>query len=134
MWRQLSDKHTIVIYDGTCGFCNAYIQFILNNKPSKQLKFVSSQSEIGQEMVQELEIQGFETSIIVVQKQQYYKKSKAILLITEQLGTVWKCISYFKVIPTILLDFFYDVFSKNRYRLSGKYCRLITKEEQSFFL
>ncbi len=134
MWHQLLETHVLIMYDGTCGFCNEYIQFILNRNPSRKLKFVSSQSEIGKEIIQSLSIKGFETSIIVVTGQEYYKKSKAVFIIMKYLGKPWKYVAYLQIIPTFVTAIFYNILSKYRYKLAGKYCRLISKEEQAFFL
>jgi predicted DCC family thiol-disulfide oxidoreductase YuxK len=134
MWNQLLNTHTIVMYDGTCGFCNEYIQFILDRNPSQQLKFVSSQSEAGQQLINLLNIRGHTTSIIVVQNDQYYKKSTAIFKLMKQLGSPWKYVRYLQIIPTFITDFLYAIVSKYRYKLARQHCRLISKEEQHFFL
>lgn len=75
------------MYDGTCGFCKEYIQFVLDRNPSQQLKFVSSQSEAGQQFTNLLNIQEHTTSIIVVENDQYYKKSIAPFKLMKQLGS-----------------------------------------------
>lgn len=134
MWNQLLKNNTIVMYDGTCGFCNEYIQFILDRNPSKQLKFVSSQSEAGQQLIDTFNVKEYTTSIIVVENDQYYKKSTAIFKIMKQLRTPWKYVSYLQTIPTFISDFVYSILSKYRYKLARQHCRLITKEEQHFFL
>ena len=67
MWYQDIQEYTIVMYDGSCGFCNESIQFILDNKPSETLRFVSQQSAKVQELIQAFNIEGYETSIIVVE-------------------------------------------------------------------
>ena len=131
---ELLEKYTIVMYDGSCGFCNAYIQFILDNNPSYTLKFVSQQSEIGKELIRHLYIKEYMTSIIVIQNGQYYKKSTAIFKIMKQLGTSWKYVRYLQIIPARISDFVYTIIAKHRYKLARQHCRLITKEEQHFFI
>lgn len=134
MRNQLLHDYTIVMYDGTCGFCNEYIQFILDRNPSRRLKFVSQQSETGQQLINQFNIKEYTTSIIVIENHQYYKKSTAIFKIMKQLGTSWKYVSYLQIIPAFISDFVYSIFSKYRYKLTSQHCRLISKEEQSFFL
>ena len=128
------EKYTIVMYDGSCGFCDKYIQFILDNKPSKNLKFVAQQSDTGKALIQQFCIQGYETSIIVVENHQYYQKTTAILKIMKHLGTSFKYLTYLDILPNILTDTIYNLVSKYRYKLAPQQCRLITKEEQTFFL
>ncbi|WP_420570925.1 thiol-disulfide oxidoreductase DCC family protein [Kordia sp.] len=134
MENQLLKEYTIIMYDGSCGFCNEYIQFILDRKPSEKLKFVSQQSKNGQQLIDQFNIKEYTTSIIVVENHQYYKKSTAIFKIMKQLGTSWKYLSYLQIIPTFISDFVYSVLSKYRYKLVRQHCRLISKEEQHFFL
>jgi predicted DCC family thiol-disulfide oxidoreductase YuxK len=134
MWYQGFKKHTIVIYDGSCGFCNEWIQFILENKPSEQLKFVSQQSAKGQELIAHFNIEGYTTSIIVVENDRYYKKSTAIFKVTKHMNTRWKYLSYLQMIPKSISDFVYSQVAKYRYKFVQHYCRLITQEEQTFFL
>lgn len=134
MLDQLIKNHTIIIYDGICGFCNESIQFILKQRPSKQLKFASSQSEIGQQILQLLEIEDALTSIIVIENKRFYKKSKAIFIIMKYLNSPWKYISYFRFAPSFISDFFYDIIAKYRYHLMKQKCKLLTEDEQSYFL
>jgi len=134
MWNQLIKDYTIVMYDGSCGFCNEYVQFILDRKPSGKLKFVSQQSETGQQLIDQFNITAYTTSIIVIENDRYYKKSTAIFKIMKQLGSSWKYLSYLQIIPTFIPDLVYSILSKYRYKLARQHCRLISKEEQRFFL
>lgn len=134
MWKKLLEEHTLVMYDGNCGFCDTTIQFILDNDPSDRLKFVSQQSEKGQELIRLLNIQGYETSIMVIQQNQYYKKSRAIFKITKELGTSWQYLSYLHMIPACISDGVYSILATYRYKLVRQYCRLITEKERGYFL
>jgi predicted DCC family thiol-disulfide oxidoreductase YuxK len=67
---------------------------------------------------------------------QIFKKSRAILEISGQLNGIWKTIYFLRFIPSFVLDFFYDVVARNRYRVFGfkDQCRLPTDEIKDHFL
>jgi len=134
--EKLLTENVIVIYDGICGFCNASIQFILNNRPSKILKFVSFQSEIGQRILLKLQLQISLDSIVVIENKKHYLKSEAFLKIMKYLDSKFKYIYYLNVIPLWISDFCYNIISKNRYLLMGRVstCRFIIPKEKDFFL
>ncbi len=134
MIRELLKKHLIVIYDGECGFCNSSIRFILKQNPSKELRFVAYQSDLGLQIRQELEINEGMESIIVVDKNGYFTKSKAIFKIMDHVDSNWKYLKYFKFIPSIISDFVYMTIANNRYRIKKNNCPIPTVEERSFFL
>ena len=79
----LMKNHVIVIYDGSCGFCNSSIRFILKQNPSQKLRFVAFQSDTGTLIRQELNINEEIDSIIVVDNHKYFTKSKAIFRILD---------------------------------------------------
>ncbi len=134
MCTKFLEKYTIVMYDGNCGFCNTYIQFILDNKPSEKLRFIAQQSAKGLALIKQLQIQGHETSIIVIENKHYYQKATAIFKMMKYLGSSWRYLHCLSIIPSIITNTIYNIVSKYRYQLAPKQCRLITKEEQAFFL
>jgi len=131
---RLMKEKKIVIYDGECGFCNASVRFILNQKPSDIIRFVSHQSELGTELRNRYHVTEGVDSIIFLAGNQYYVKSKAIFLILEQTNTAWKYLNFFKFIPAIISDFCYDVIARNRHRINDYTCQILTEEEKVYFV
>lgn len=134
--NSLLNNHVVVIYDGICGFCNAFIQFILDRKPSKKLKFVSFQSELGMQIVEAYQLSNDLSTIIVIENTKLFLKSRGFFVILKYIESNYKALHYFKIIPRIITDFFYDIIAKNRYLLMGKVeqCRLLSKKERAYFL
>ena len=127
---------TIVFYDGICGFCDSFVQFILDNKPKKGLKFVSFQSEMGKKIIKENNLEIDYKSIIVIKDGKVFQKSKAIFLIFNHVDSGLKYLHFFTYIPSMFSDFFYNLISKHRYKIKGKIttCRLLTNKEKEFFI
>jgi len=125
----------IIIYDGSCGICNSTVQFVLDNKPQHYIRFVSFQSPKAQPYLHQFKIQNMD-SIVVIENNQCYTKSSAILKIICQLQTKWRYLYYLIYTPKFLRDSIYTLVSTNRYRImdTNRQCRLITKEEQKHFI
>ncbi|MDH7446097.1 thiol-disulfide oxidoreductase DCC family protein [Aquimarina sp. 2201CG14-23] len=127
---------SIIIYDGVCGFCNKSVQFILQNKPNSEIRFIAFQSEIAKELMAKKEIKTDMSSILLVENGKLYSKSSAVLKVLNKLNTRWKYLYYFIIIPAPIRDFCYSIIAKYRYIIMGSsdQCRLLTKEERVFFL
>lgn len=133
---ELIEAHTIVIYDGVCGFCDASIQFVLDQKPSQQLRFVSFQSETGQQIMAKFGLEINLDTIILVEKGIVYQKAKAFLSILTYVESSYRFASYLRFIPSFISNVFYDIIAKYRYKIMGKVqqCRLLSPTERQFFL
>ena len=134
MINELLNKHLIVIYDGECGFCNSSIRFILKQNPSKKLRFVAFQSELGAQIRQAFEISEGMESIIAVNKNGYSTKSKAIFQILNHVNSNWKYLKFLRFVPSLISDFVYTLIANNRYRIQKNECPIPTAEERSFFI
>jgi len=72
-------------------------------------------------------------SLILV-RNSYLKKSKAVLKIASLLGGVYKVSALGKIIPSFLSDKIYDVVSKNRMKLANQKCYLPTPHQRAKFI
>jgi len=132
--ERLMEEKKIVIYDGECGFCNASVRFLLNQKPSDVIRFVSHQSHLGSELRKRYQVTEGVDSIVFVAGNQYYAKSKAIFMILEETDSAWKYLSLLKYIPALISDFCYDVIASNRHRITDNTCQILTEEEKVYFV
>ena len=124
-------KNQIILFDGICNLCNSSIQFILKYEKNVSLKFASLQSEHAKNILQknDLDISDFNT-IIFVQNNTLFFKSKAIFQIAKYLKFPFNLIRIFRFLPLFFTDGCYNYISKNRYSFFGKKdsCYLPTKE------
>jgi predicted DCC family thiol-disulfide oxidoreductase YuxK len=127
----------LIIFDGVCDFCNSYVNFVIHRDKEKVFKFTSSQSEVGQFLLQKYDIKDLSSqSILVIEESKVFSKSSAIIRILEGVNCSFIILPFFKDIPESIRDFMYDIISKIRYYIPSikKSCRIPSKEERSRFL
>lgn len=129
------NKH-IVFFDGECGVCNFWVQWILERDKKDQFMFASLQSEFGQKFLSErkLETKQFNTLYLWKPHQYYLVKSKAVLKISSLLGGIYSLASVGKLLPHFISDSIYDMISRNRMKLSAQKCFLPDKNQKKKFI
>ena len=124
----------IVLFDGVCGLCNAWVNFILKRDSKGSFKFAPLQgeyaSQVAPEHASELK------SIVYICVGRKYTKSGAVLRILRDLGGIWRFAWIFLLIPFFVRDPLYLIIATNRYRLFGKRdtCRLPSEQEKQRFI
>lgn len=128
-------KH-IVFFDGDCGVCNFWVQWILKRDKKDRFLFASLQSDFGQEFLTErkLNTEVFNTLYLWKPNHYYLEKSKAVLHIAHLLGGIYKLSAIGKIIPGFLSDQIYDTVSRNRMKLANQKCYLPTPDERKKFI
>lgn len=131
----------IVFYDGECGFCQYSVQTIISLDRDARISFAPLQGETAQEILPEhlRRDAALQTMVYAEQQQdssyQLYTESTAVLALLAELGGVWWCISWLRIIPSVLRDPFYRVVANNRGKFSSRVsCRILNEEEQQRFL
>lgn len=129
------NKH-IVFYDGDCGFCNFWIQWILKNDKKNKFLFASLQSDFGQNFLSERKLDSQNLNTIYLWKPEYYylKKSEAIIKIAKLLGGKYSAFVLFDIFPKFISDKIYDLIAKNRKKIMNNNCLLPTNEEKGKFI
>lgn len=125
----------IIFFDGVCPVCNGFVDYVLKKDSKNYFQFSSLQSEFTKSHL-DPQHQSLDT-VILMENEQVYLKSTAVLRILLQLGGHWTALAIFaSVIPRVIRDMIYDLVAKNRYRVFGKYetCRMPTAEEKARFI
>ena len=125
MEEQFKNKN-IVFFDGECGVCNFWVQWILERDLKDKFLFSSLQSDFGQRFLNErgLDTQQFNTLYLLKTDGNYLIKSKAVLEIAGLLGGVYSFLKVGKLLPKSISDRLYDMVSRNRMKLSAQKCFL----------
>lgn len=125
-----------VFYDGDCGFCNFWVQWILKNDHKDQFMFASLQSEFGQKFLKERDLENNVFSTLYLWKPQsfYVTKSEAALRIAKVLGGKYALIGYLNFFPTSINNLFYDKVAANRQKLANNACFLPNEKERKKFV
>lgn len=126
----------IVFFDGDCGVCNFWVQWILKRDKKDRFLFASLQSDFGQQFLTErkLNTEVFNTLYLWKPNHYYLEKSKAVLQIAHLLGGIYKFSAIGKIIPGFLSDQIYDAVSRNRMKLANQKCYLPTQDERKKFI
>ncbi|MBX3186996.1 MAG: thiol-disulfide oxidoreductase DCC family protein [Labilithrix sp.] len=135
----------VVMFDGTCNFCDAAVHFVLDREAGSVLKFAALQSDAAREILEEalgredalaLRGEGDPNSVVFVEGGRVYTHSAASLRITRYLRWPWRWLAVLVVVPRPIRDFFYRWFARNRYRWFGKTeaCRVPTPALRARFL
>jgi predicted DCC family thiol-disulfide oxidoreductase YuxK len=129
------EKHPIIFFDGYCGLCNGFVDFVMERDKKKIFRFATLQGKTAARLLPKEDYENID-SVVLVMDDFTYKKSKAVLKVFSVLGGGWQALSVFDVLPLFLKNFGYDLVAKYRYALFGKreVCRMPTREERALFL
>jgi predicted DCC family thiol-disulfide oxidoreductase YuxK len=135
---ELPKNKKIILFDGVCNLCDSLVQFVIKHDPNDVFRFVALQSELGQQILKHIGIDGKHIDSVVLYQPgvAYYYKSNAALEIAKSLGGVFHFGTIFRIIPTGLRNILYDFIAKNRYQWYGKkdQCLIPTPELKAKFL
>jgi predicted DCC family thiol-disulfide oxidoreductase YuxK len=131
----MNTPNKIIFFDGVCGLCNHFVDFIITRDHQKKFYFSPLQGQYAQELLPSELTQELK-SIVYVSDGKVLMKSQAVIQIMQELGGIWQLAQVGKLLPLSFQNFFYDMVGSNRYRLFGKKetCRLPSAEERQRFI
>ena len=113
--------HAVVLFDGTCAFCERSVTFIAIRDPGGYFRFGASQTPAAQALLAGFgETRESTRSIILIEDGQLYRKSTAVLRIARRLPWPWSLAAAALVVPRPLRDGAYAVVAAVRHRLAGR--------------
>ena len=125
----------VVFFDGVCGLCNGFVDFVLPRDLKQNLRFSPLQSEsaatyLAPELTKDL------TTIVFYDDGEVYLRSEAVIRALSYLGPRWSLLKIFLIIPAFARDAIYKIIATNRYKWFGEKetCRLPSPEERSRFI
>lgn len=125
----------VIYFDGVCGLCNGFVDFVMSIDKKNEFLFSPLQSEYAQKNLPS-EFTTDLKSIVVQFPHETYTKSSAVIAVLNHLGGPWKLAALGKILPKSIANKAYDLVATNRYKLFGKKetCRLPTTEERAKFI
>lgn len=128
----------IVLFDGGCGLCNGWVQFLLARDHRHTFRFAALQSEAGQRMLRERGIDERDafSSMVLLDGARVYQRSAAVLETLRRLGGAWSLATLALWLPVRVRDWIYDFIASRRYQWFGRLdtCRVPTAAERARFL
>jgi predicted DCC family thiol-disulfide oxidoreductase YuxK len=126
----------VIFFDGVCGLCNAWIDFVVARDKTRVFRFGPLQGETAREWLNLPPEAAFD-SVTLVDSTGTYRKSDAVWRILARLPGAWRLIAgLLRVIPRPVRNWGYDFVARRRYRWFGKKetCRLPTADERDRFV
>ena len=127
----------ILLFDGHCNLCNAWVNFIVKRDSSSTIRFASLQSLAGRRLLEKHKIDSnYIDSLVLFEEEKVFTSSTAALRILSYLDGWERQLTYLIVLPRPLRDLIYRFFAKNRYRWFGRreQCMVPTLELKKRFL
>lgn len=116
-----SRAHGVVLFDGTCAFCERSVTFIAARDPGGYFRFGASQNPAAQALLATFgETRESTRSILLIEDGQLYRKSTAVLRIAGHLPRPWSLAAVFLAVPRPLRDAVYRVVAAVRHRVAGR--------------
>lgn len=128
--------YPIVYFDGVCGLCNAFVDFLLRIDTYNRMKFAPLQGETARLHLPEEDRQQL-GSVVFQRGPQTWRHSAAVVRILLTAGGLWALAgALIWLIPAPLRNLGYRFIAVRRYRMFGKKetCRLPTPAERAKFL
>lgn len=133
----MTEQSPIVFFDGVCNLCNSTVQFIIKKDTEKRFRFASLQGKNGQETLHRFNLPASDFhSFILLEGDNMYSRSTAVLRMLKLLGGGWKLFYGFIIVPKFIRDAVYNLVARNRYKWYGKRdeCMIPTPELRERFL
>jgi predicted DCC family thiol-disulfide oxidoreductase YuxK len=115
------DHAGIVLFDGTCAFCERAVTFIAARDPAGYFRFGASQSAQAAALLAAHSVSRESArSIILLENGQVYLRSTASLRIAARLTFPWSLGRVFLAVPVPIRDAVYRVVAAIRHRIAGR--------------
>ena len=127
----------ILLFDGHCNLCNAWVQFIVQRDSAKKIRFASLQSKAGRQMLEKHKInESYIDSLVLFEEEKYFVSSTAALRTFSLLAGWEKHLQLLIIVPRPLRDLVYRFVAKFRYKWFGRreQCMIPSPELSERFL
>lgn len=132
----------LVLYDGVCGLCDHFVQFLLRIDRHDRLRFAALQGPIGTAILEKAGRSSSSLSTVIVvadhetHAERLLERSDAALFAVASAGGLYRVVSGFRIVPRFLRDRVYDLVARWRYRIFGQFdaCPLPRPETRAKFL
>lgn len=119
--RRAEEDEGIVIFDGTCAFCEGAVKFIARRDPGGHFRFDASQTPAGRAKLAAFGVDVERArSLVLIEGGHVYLRSTAALRIARRLVWPWRLVGALLIVPPPIRDPFYRLIAAIRHRLAGR--------------
>lgn len=131
----MQENRKILFYDGSCGFCNRVVQFILQHEKKQELYFCSLQSEFAFQFLAHFEIEINEISTVYFYDgRSIHHKSSAFFNIIPHTKWYLQFLRCFVLLPRKVTDQIYTWVAVRRNRWQFSNCQVINPKNKLRFI
>lgn len=135
--RTVEENEHIILFDGLCNLCSAWVKFLIKRDSKNIFRFCSVQSDTGKDVLTYLglPIDQIET-MAYVHRGRGYVQSTAFLQVVKILPAFWPVLSVGLYVPEFIRDRIYNLIAANRYRIAGKResCLVLAENNKERFI
>jgi len=132
----------LVLYDGVCGLCDRFVQFLLRIDRQDRLRFAALQGPIGTKILEQSgrTANALSTVIVVADyelpTQRLLDRSDAGLFAIASAGGLYRTAGALRIVPAFIRNAAYDLIARARYRIFGRLeaCPIPTPATRAKFL
>lgn len=132
----------LVLYDGVCGLCDFFVQFLLRIDRHDRLRFAALEGPIGTAILKRhgREAEPLSTILVIPDHEsgdaRLLDRSDAALFAIASTGGIYRAAAAFRIVPRPLRDAVYRLVARWRYRVFGQYdsCPIPRAETRAKFL
>ncbi len=132
----------LILFDGVCALCHWTVRFVLDHDRRQLFDFAPLESTIGRTVIERLDPRppGLDTVVVVPDYRTSsgtpLSKGRAAVWVASRLDPPWNWLAVLEIVPTIVLDWLYDIVARHRYRTFGRYeaCPVPRPEHRSRFV
>jgi predicted DCC family thiol-disulfide oxidoreductase YuxK len=132
----------LVLYDGVCGLCDHFVQFLLRIDRHDRLRFAALQGPLGTAILEKAGRSSSSLSTVIVvadhetPAERLLERSDAALFAISASGGPYRAATVLRVAPRFLRDHVYDLVARWRYRIFGQFdaCPMPRPETRAKFL
>jgi predicted DCC family thiol-disulfide oxidoreductase YuxK len=132
-----ADDRPLIVFDGECVFCSAWVQFALKHDKAERYRFLAAQTPLGEALYRHygLDDRDYETNILIEDGRAFFKSDGSIRMVAG-LGAPWSAVKMLRLLPRGLADRLYEFVARNRLRIAGRRatCFVPTAAQRGRFL
>lgn len=117
-----SDLPDLILFDGNCALCSAWVRFVLARDRAEHWRFVPIQSRLGRDLAERFGIDPADpqTNAVVRNGAVHLRLASVEAVLRD--WPAWRWILMARILPQRVRDTLYDAVARNRYRLFGRTC------------
>jgi predicted DCC family thiol-disulfide oxidoreductase YuxK len=138
----MESPRSVLLYDGTCGFCAESVQLILRHERQRTLQFAALDSTFGRAVLARHPELAVVDSVLWYEpahgdaSERLLTRSAAALRVARYLGGAWRLTTVAGLIPRVFRDSLYDLVARHRHNLAGgaQQCLVPSPDQRARFL